>query len=163
MNETPVDTISLSVITAREPVSGNRWIDERWNVLGVVPGAVTSRIERRVLRAGPEGEHVLWGGLSLKLRKGEVDSYYHNLIGQSPGVYVYCDQDEGGEPRPRALTVDYIDAMSHGEFGNATHKVPMPPDVYRVVEAFVLAYYKPDEPKMKRKHESKVSGIWGDD
>jgi hypothetical protein len=167
MHVTPVVAIPLSVITAREPVPGNRWISERWNVVGVIAGGDgTGGMQRRLLRSGPEGEQFLWSGLVLALRKGEVDSYYHNIVGQSPSIYVYCEHDNDGEPRPRSVTADYIDALSHGEFGNATFRVPMPADVYRYIETFVLEHYAPDEPKTKRKHEpreTKTSGIWGDE
>jgi hypothetical protein len=163
----PISEIPLGVITAREPVSGNAWISERWKVLGVVAGQVnnTGGIVCRQLRAGPEGEEFLWTGFVLRLQQNEVDSYYYNIVGQNPSVYVYCQNDDSGEPRPRAVTIDYIDAMSHGESGNATFSVPMPPEVYRCVEEFVLAHYTPEEPKMKRKHERepKVSGIWEDE
>ena len=159
-----VDTIPLAVITVREPVTGNRWIDERWQVLGVVAGQTSEQIERRVLRTGPEGEQYLWTGLVLRLHRNEADSYYYNIVGQNPSVYVYCVTDDSGEPRPRAITADYIEAMSHAEAGNVTYPVPMPPEVYRCIEQFVLEHYTPAEGKMKRKHEQqKVGGIWEDE
>jgi hypothetical protein len=159
-----VDQIPLAVITAREPVTGNAWITERWQVLGVVVGQTSEKLERRQLRSGPEGEQYLWTGLVLRLHKNEVDSYYYNIVGQNPSVYIYCQNDDSDEPRPRAITADYIDAMSHGEAGNATFSVPMPPEVYRCIEQFVLEHYTPGETKMKRKHEQpKVSGIWEDE
>lgn len=161
------DEIPLSVITARETVSDNPWIDERWKVLGVVAGHSQDigHINCRQVRTGPEGEEYLWTGLVLRLKKSEVDSYYYNIVGNNPSVYVFCRTDDSGEPRPHTITVDYIEAMAHGESGNTTFAVPMPPEVYRGVERFVLEHYTPEEPKMKRKHERepKVSGIWDDD
>lgn len=161
------DKISLSVVTAREPVTDNPWINERWRVLGVVAGSDKRApgIERTLLRSGPEGEQYLWSGLVLPLHAAEADGYYYNLIGQNPSVYVFCECDESGEPRPRQLTIEYIDAMAHTESGNTTFSVPMPPEVYRHVERFVLEHFVPEEPRMKRKHEreSKDNGAWGDD
>jgi hypothetical protein len=164
----PMNEIPLSVITAREPVQDNPWISERWRVLGVVAGANggAGPIERLLLRSGPEGEQYLWTGFVLRLRPVEVESYYYNLIGDNPSVYIYCAcEDAAGEPSPRQLTIDYIDAMANSESGNSSFAVPMPPDVYRRVEQFVLDHYVPEEPKMKRKHEreSKDSGARGDD
>lgn len=151
----PAEDIPLAVITAREPVTGNPWITERWRVLGVVAGeAVRGRARARtVLRDGPEGPRVRWTGFALRLRKSEADSYYYNLIGTNPSMYVFAHCDESGEPIPTAVGLDYIEAMAHREAGNETFAVPMPPEVYRRVERFVLEHYEPEEPRMQRKHD----------
>lgn len=162
-----VDKIPLSVITAREPVVGNPWISERWRVLGVVagPAADGGNVTRTVLRSGPEGEQYLWSGFVLRLHASEADSYYYNIVGQNPSLYVFCQEDEGGEPCPRAITAEYIEAMAQNETGSAAHAVPMPPEVYRCIEQYVLEHFVPEEPKMKRKHErdSKRAEHWDDE
>ncbi|OGI61426.1 MAG: hypothetical protein A2W18_03410 [Candidatus Muproteobacteria bacterium RBG_16_60_9] len=162
-----VDRIALSVITAREPVANNRWIDERWRVVGVVAVQADAprNIQRTLLRYGPDGEQYLWTGFTLYLRPNEADSYYYNIIGQNPSLYIYCHNDDNGEPCPRSITAEYIDAMAHSETGNATFSVPMPPEVYRAIEQYVLAHFVPEKPKMKRKHEheAKRAGIREDE
>jgi len=160
-----IDRVPLSVITAREPVADNPWITERWRVAGVVAGEAKGggKITRTLLRYGPDGEQYLWTGFALRLRPVEADGYYYNIIGQNPSLYVYCEHDDSGEPRPRSITAEYIDALSHAEVGNATFAVPMPPEVYRIVEQFVLVHFEPEEPRMKRKHEREAkrgSGAW---
>lgn len=163
----PTDRIPLSIVTARESVRNNPWIDERWRVVGVVTARATSggNIARAVLRAAPDSEQYIWSGFVLNLRPSEADGYYYNIIGQNPSLYVYCEQDDSGELCPRSVTAEYIDAMSHGEGGNTVYAVPMPPEVYRAIEQYVLAHYVPEEPKMKRKHErdAKSAGIWDDE
>lgn len=162
-----VSDIPMSVITAHEPVVGNAWISERWRVVGVVPDPVPQAhpLARRLLRAGPDGEQYLWSGLVLRLHPSEADSYYYNIVGHNPSVYIFCEADDSGEPRPRFVTLDYIDALSHAECGNSTFSVPMPPEIYRRVEQFVLDHYTPEEGKMKRKHErdANAGGIREDD
>lgn len=161
------DRILLSVITSREPVTNNAWINERWRVVGVVAGQAKEggKITRTLLRYGPDGEQYLWTGFLLRLRPIETDAYYYNIIGQNPSLYVYCETDDSGELRPRSITAEYIDAMSHAETGNTTFSVPMPPEVYRCIERYVLEHHIPEEPKMKRKHEreAKRAGDWNDD
>lgn len=163
----PSDRIPLSIVTAREPVTNNPWISERWKVAGAVAGQVkdSGKIVRTLLRAGPDNEQYLWSGFVLRLRPSEADSYYYNIIGQNPSLYVYCDYDDSGEPCPRSVTAEYIEALSHAETGNAVFNVPMPPEVYRIIEQYVLEHYEPEEPKMKRKHErdAKRAGIWDDE
>ncbi len=159
-----LDKIPLAVITAREPVAGNAWITERWRVVGVVGGKPgDGNIVRTVMRQGPEGDQYLWTGFLLRLRAPEADSYYYNLLGQNPSLYIYCDQEDSGEICPRSVTAEYIDAMAHSETGNSTHSVPVPPEIYRLIEQFVVEHHVPEEPKMKRKHELKAKRTGGRD
>lgn len=149
--------IPVAVVTGREPVSGNAWIDERWKVVAVVTdregaGAGTG-ITRSLMSMGPEGEKYLWTGFTLRLHPSEADAYYFNIIGQSPKLYVYCERDDSGEPRPRSVTAEYIDALSHLETDNAAFAVPMPRDLYRTLEQFVREHYVPEEPKLRRKRD----------
>jgi len=158
------DRIPLAIVTAREPVANNPWISERWRVVKALladPG-VEARITRTLLKAGPEGEQYLWSGFVLHLHPAEADAYYYNVIGQNPSLYVYCEHDESGEPRPRSITAEYIEAMTHSEMGNATYNVAMPPEVLRLVEQYALAHYEPEEPKMNRKRDHGRRGVWNE-
>lgn len=162
--ETPggaVRQVPLAVVTAREPVAGNRWIEERWKVVGAVTAAAAGGgIARRLLRAGSEGERYLWSGLTLRLHPSEADAYYYNIIGQNPSLYVYCETDEAGEPCPRSVTAEYIDAMAYTEGGNVSFAVPMPAEVYRIVEQFVVEHFVPEERKLRRKRDNKLGEAW---
>lgn len=146
--------IMLAVLTAREPVHGNPWISERWRVLGVVAGESLGKArKRRVVRSGPEIQEYLWTGLPLCLNVSEADSYYYNLIGDNPSVYVFGHRDDDGEFVPTQVSIEYIDAMAQGESGSEIFAVPMPPVVYRQVEEFVLEHFVPEEPRQRRKRD----------
>jgi hypothetical protein len=156
------DRVAVGAIVVREPIANNRWIGERWRVDSLVCGAAVGGARRReLLREGPEGTQYLWSGLELRLRPNEAESYYYNLLGNSPRLYVHCEQAPGGEPIPLGISAEYIDAMWSQEFGNDTHAVPMPPEVYRIVEQFVMAHYQPEEPRRKRKRDAVSSGEQG--
>ena len=153
------DRIALAVVTAHEPVHGNPWISDRWRVLGVVAGeAPGSMRERRLMRSAPEAQEYLWTGLVLRLNASEADSYYYNLIGDNPSVYVFGKRDDEGEFIPTAVSIDYIDAMAYAESGNEMFAVPMPPEVYRRVEQFVLEHFVPEEPRQRRKRDMNRHG-----
>lgn len=162
ITQTLTDRLPLGVIVAHEPVTGNRWIEERWRVAGVVYGAAVDLERRRsLLREGPEGTHYLWSGLELRLQPGDAESYYYNLLGDNPSLYVYCEADDSGELVPISVNAEYIDAMSQQEFGNVVFAVPMPPEVYRIIEQFAAAHYVPEEPRRKRKRDCAPDGRGG--
>jgi len=151
-----VQMFPVCVLTARERVSGHRWIDERWRVLGVQQGrdhASTETVTRHAVRVTPEDEQYLWTGLTLVLRASEVDSYYHNLLGASPHIYVLTQLNEAGEPVPVDVSLEYSEALAFAEFGNESYAVPMPAELYREAEKFVLEHYVPEEPRQKRKRD----------
>jgi len=152
-----VQVFPVCVLTARERVHGHAWIDERWRVTGVQRGndrPVAGPVERHPIQATAEGESYLWTGLSLVLRASEVDAYYFNLLGATPHVYVLTQLNDDGEPVPIEVSLEYSEALAFSEFGNDCFAVPMPAELYRYVERFVLEHYVPEEPRSKRKRDA---------
>ncbi len=150
------DWFAVAVVTAREPVENNRWITERWRVLGVVPASAAAADERQLIRSGPEGEQYLWSGFRIQLRKSDADAYYFNLIGQNPSLQVVCQTLDDGELRPVLVTADYIDAMAHHEAGAEVQAAAIPPEVYVWLERHVLEHYSPEEKQPRRKHDDGI-------
>lgn len=149
----PNDRLRVSVITAHEPVANNRWITERWRVVGVVAADAGAEPDegRTMIYSGADGTHYLWPGFELRLYPHESESYYRNLLGQTPSVYVVCQESEDGELVPVEVSVEYVEAGARREAGDELDAVSMPPEVYRWLEAFVITHFTPEEPKMNRK------------
>lgn len=147
------DRMWLSVITAREPVSNNPWITERRRVIGVVASGPSGAgiAGPTTIYSGANGTHFLWSGFELRLYPHESESYYRNLLGQTPSIYVVYQLDEDGELIPVETSADYVEAGARREAGDELEAVDMPPEVYRWVEAFVIKHYAPEEPKTRRK------------
>lgn len=144
----------VSVIVAQEPVDNSPWIQERWTVVGIVAGEQVTQTgrERKLIRDAPEGRQHLWTGFTLRLLRSAADSYYINLTGTTPSVYVVCQRDAAGALVPVLATVEYLEATGYAEVDYEVAAVPMPPEIYRWLEAFVLEHYTPEEKKSKRKH-----------
>ncbi len=148
---------SLSVIVAREEVKTSRWISDRWEVRGTVAGETLtqSHPERTMIRADENGEQYLWTGLRLELFKDDAESYYFNLMGEKPSVFVICRMDEDEEveePMPFLTTLSYTEATSYMEVDDSVYSVPIPPEIYVWVERYVVENYVPEK-KKKRKRE----------
>lgn len=161
----PGDSLALSarsfpiaILTAREPVAGNRWVTERWRVLGIVAGPGATARERRQIRVGADGEQYRWDGFAIELNESDADAYYYNLVGQQPSVLVVSERAADGELRPLLATVDYIGALSHQEAGYQVDPVPIPPEIYLWVERYVLDHYTPQEQPQRRKREDRPPG-----
>jgi hypothetical protein len=150
------DVFVVGVVTAREPVENNRWITERWCVVGVVPTSADADAGRRLIRSGPEGEQYSWGGFRIQLRESDADAYYFNLIGQNPSLQVVCQTLDDGELRPMQVTANYIDAMAYSEAGAVVQAAAVPPEVYVWLERYVLEHYTPEEKQPRRKHDDGI-------
>jgi len=152
MTVRPLVSLPVAVIMGRSMVAGQGWRVPSWRVVGVVSGAELPGREARgrsVRRDGDE-EHFLWGGLQLELYRDAAESYWVNLTGRQPSLFVLCTEDEQSTVIPRQVTADQNEACSGVEGDDRVFAAPIPPEVYQQVEAFVIAHHVP-QVKHKRK------------
>ncbi len=154
--DTPVpDSFSVSVLVEFRELRDNRWETGRWSVAGVVAGSRGSGdiTEDRELHAAAKGQQFLHTGLHMHLYRDDAESYYFNLVSDTPRVFVICSQEPGGPLRPFIATLSYGEATSYMETDEIVESVAMPPELYRWAERFVLEHYVPEK-RRKRKREN---------
>ncbi len=149
------DRFPVSVITERRAVADRRWTSEQFEVVGVVagsPGAGEAGRRRAVMRESDAGAHVLWTGFSIELFKDEAESYYCNLRGEHPSVFVVCRQeDDDPELVPFLVTLSYDESASYLEVDDQVFSVPIPPELYVWLERYVVANYVPQPPRRRKR------------
>jgi hypothetical protein len=147
----PRFTVPVSVILARHTVGRDGWSVPSWRVVGVVAGEHLPAGEARGVRltTGSE-EQFLWGGLRLELYRDATESYWSNLMGQTPSLFVLCTQREDGLLEPIAVTADMHEACSGVEGDHNVFAAPVPPEVYQQIERFVVEHHRPQQ-RRKRK------------
>lgn len=136
------DQFAVSVIVSL-PTDGGAPVVE-----GVVAGDRDG--EEGLIRCDGGGKQLLYPGFRIRLHKDEAESYYMNLTGEHPSIFVVCCEDEEGRLQPTLVTLSYDEVSYYMEVEDAVFSVPLPPELYRWIEAFVLRHYVP-EPKKKRK------------
>jgi len=103
------------------------------------------------------GDVYRWSGFQVTLYKDACERYWHSLISDEPKIYVVCrDADPDDDPHdmePLSVTVDYDEALAFAETDDLTLTAPLPPELYRYMETFVLAHYRP-VPFKKRKRKN---------
>ena len=152
---TMASSFPVSVLMERRKVSGNPWIDESWKAVGVAVGATRRGEEGSPIKVvdGADATQFLWSGLTVELFRDEAESYYHNLMVGTPGCYVVARTREDGMPEPVLVTLSFDAGQAYLEGDETVYNVPLPPELYRATEAFVLAHYVPRK-KKKRKREN---------
>jgi len=142
----------------REVTSG-RWSEEQWEVLSVVAGEQvgTGEPSRMLVHEEPGRRRYLWTGLKIRLYKDGCESYWYNLMSDTPYLFVVCfrEENEDGdeEVSPVIVTPNQDEATGHIEIDDPVYSVPMPENVHQWVERFVVENYVP-ETKRKRKRRN---------
>ena len=149
--------LPVTVLMERHVVARRFWSSPSWRLAGVVAGGdvVHEAREGRRLRELPDGGEVWsWSGHAVRLHRDACERYWHALIGDRPLVYVVCRESSGDAPlRPLVVTVDYDAATAFAETDDLVLSAPIPGDLYRYMEAFVLEHYRP-RPFRKRERRN---------
>lgn len=153
MTAGPRVSLPVAVVMARRMVTGKGWQVPSWSVFGVVSGAELGVQQARgtPIRSDAGEEQLLWGGLQLELYRDAAGSYWSNLTGQQPSLYVLCSEDDQGRMVPKSVTADANEASSGVEVNSRVFAAPIPPDVYQHLEAFVVTHHMPEEKRRRKR------------
>jgi hypothetical protein len=153
MPASPHLSLPVAVILGRKTVSRGAWSVPSWRAVSVLAGEnLVSAGAQGALIMDVEGEeHFLWSGLRLELFRDGAHSYWSNLVGQQPSLFVICHDHEDTGLRPMLVTADQDQASAAIEASGAVYRVPIPPEVYVQLERFVVEHYKPTPPRKRRR------------
>jgi len=154
--------MNVAVLMEKQP-STHPWANFRYRALGVVVRGADD--EYRVERVYQNGdvEHFLVSGLRIQLYEDECESYYHNLMAPEPGCFVVANHpDTDAEmPEPYLVSLSFDEAHAYGEGDEEVYAVPIPAELYRWVEAYLLTHYvavKKTKRKLKNWHDPQAPG-----
>ncbi|MEM6985735.1 MAG: DUF3305 domain-containing protein [Pseudomonadota bacterium] len=156
------ERVAVVALMRRIPVTGNRWIDERWAFEGCAPdpaGHCDALSADCVVGDSAAGEALWrWRGLTLELHRDAAEDYWFNLSGDAPRVYLVARSGQDNAPEPVLVTLDHGEAGAYGEADDEVFSAPVPAELYHRIERFVLAHYTPRaHHKRKRKNWSEPS------
>lgn len=150
--------IPAAIIFAHPKHCGDGAESRAGEVIGVVtrPSPTNSGIRKQLIHSDADSEQFLWTGFAINLHTDAAESYYFNLMGEKPSVFV-VSRLEHGRLQPFLVTCSYDEADAYMEVDESVSAVAMPPEIYRWCEAFVLAHYVPEK-KRKRKRDDWKQG-----
>lgn len=149
----------VSVLIERREVARAGWSVPHWDLVGVVGGQPeAARPGPRLVQDDPDCRRILWGGLEVELFADESETYWHNLTAAEPLIFVICREledrtpaFEGAEMRPELVSVSGDDASAHTEADDLVLSAPMPAEIYRWVEEFVVEHFRPAPRKVRKR------------
>lgn len=162
MHPEPIVSIPVAAVLARKQISRSGWSLVNWEGVAVLAGehfaAGTSRgVPLRDGAAASQGSdgkdgRYLWDGLTLDLYRDAAETYWFNLTGARPALFIICSEEPGDELLPTTVTADHDESVSATEADYKVFAVPIPPEILARIEEFVMAHFKP-QAKRKRKRE----------
>lgn len=144
----------VSVIMAHEQVTVGQWHVQRSRVVGVIAGEHSGEEAGigRLIHDESGMQQYLWGGFEIRLYKDATESYWLNLVGKQPSLFIVCREDQtDGHCVPLKVTANYDEAGAYMEADATVMSAPMPPEVYRWLEQYVVENFKPVEGKSRKR------------
>jgi hypothetical protein len=153
-------TFEVSVVMQCSP-SDSAWIDSRWEAVGLVAAGEESRgdlSKPALIHQEGRVSRYLYPGFTLQLHRDECESYYYNLLSPQPFCYVVANLDDQGSPVPFLVSLSYDEAHAYLEGDETVYTVPVPPELYRWTEAFVLEHYAPQKRSKRNRTDWRSPG-----
>lgn len=152
MSARPLERHAVRVLMRRSENRQARWRNARWELLAVLPDPEPpmERLRRRVHDA--DGQHDFeWTGLYVPLYRDAAESYWYNLVGREPSLFVICRPGQDIDLEPFGVSANYDEAGAHLETDDSVFSAPLSAVLATELERFVMAHYKPAEPKKRRR------------
>jgi hypothetical protein len=148
--------VPVTLVMEKHMARHRQWVYPRWRAVGVVAADRDAGRDREIrcrsIHQDRNGSvQFLWSGLCLEFHRGAAESYWHNLVGSRPALFVACRADADGEMRPCTVSADYDEASAYMEADDTVYAVPIPPEIHRQLEEYVLEHYWPTAPHRRRR------------
>lgn len=153
----------LSLVLSRKWRQSGQWHFPKWDIVVVLPQHTTSNsdgLDCRHVHTGEDGEHFLWSGLWLEFFRDSLQSYYQNLTGMQPSLFVLChDDDVNTGLVPITISANHADAEGHMESDGIVLSTPLVTPFSGWVADYVLRNQSIlDQQLQAQQHEKKGKG-----
>ena len=142
----------VRVLMRRTEIEHKGWVTPRWAVLAVLPDPEPPAARRRrTVHEGGDGIDFEWTGLEVALFRDAAETYWFNLVGREPSLFVICRAGEDIDLEPCLVTASHDEAGAHMETDDAVFAAPLPDALGPRLEAFVMAHYRPQPPRRRQR------------
>jgi hypothetical protein len=144
--------IPVGVVVERRK-STNRWVDESWRPMAVLPGEPEAA-PWTVLASDGDVTRYYAGAAAIELYRSETENYLYNLASASPSIWVALRPTGASPPYAlRAVTADPTEGSAFTEVGDdLVEAVVMPAPIRAALEAFVAEHHF-ERPFQKRRRD----------
>lgn len=150
----PLASRGVRVLMRRSEDERSRWGIPRWELLAVLSDPEPpAEVQRRVVHEAEGQRDFEWTGLRVYLFRDAAESYWYNLVGREPSLFVICRPGDHIELEPFAVTANYDEAGAYMESDETVFSAPLPGAFVPELEEFVMTHYRPVEPRKRRRRD----------
>lgn len=148
----------VSVVMRREYRQYGQWQLPHWDLVALLPQHTEGDSPgSQCPHEQQEQEHRIWSGFWLELFRDGLQSYYQNLMGRQPSLFVLCrDDDLETGLAPTMISANFADAEAHMETDGVVFSTPLVEPFSRWLAEYVLNNHQALEKQMQEhKHGNK--------
>lgn len=148
-------TIPVSVVLERTIDKTKKWVLPHWKGFAVVCGENINQVSDNVtIHDDGVNTRFLWSGLVVHLYKDGSEGYWYNLLSETPYLFIICEGEQGDKQvEPAFVTANQDEATGYMEADRLVLSVPMPDEICRILERYVITHYIPQEKKKRKRRE----------
>lgn len=150
----PLASWPVRVLMRRLEGKHSPWGIPRWELLAVLPDSGDAKgLQRRLIHEAEGQCDFEWTGLQVLLYRDAAESYWYNLVGREPSLFVICRPGEDTDLEPFAVSANYDEAGAYMETDDTVFSAPLPAAFVPQLEEFVMTHYRPVEPHKRRRRD----------
>ncbi|MFT5260952.1 MAG: hypothetical protein ACI9J2_002207 [Saprospiraceae bacterium] len=147
-----LDHFTVSVILESRPAK-SEWAALNWDVVGLcnISGETLDVNSGSQITSADDVNRYVYSGMNLQFFEDQCESYYHNLMSPQPSCYIIASQEDDERPEPFLVTMSFDEAHAYLEGDASIYSVPIPPELYQQVEAYVVENYSAEMRKKRKR------------
>lgn len=149
----------VSVVMTRQWRLYGQWRLPHWAIAALLPGqdeTQTDGSDHRSVHHENDEEQIIWSGLWLNLFRDELQSYYQNLMGKQPSLFVLCRDDIGeAGMAPTSVSANLADAEAHMETDGIVLTTPLVAPFSNWLAEYVLNHQAHFERQLQQQKHGK--------
>lgn len=116
----------VSIVMRREYRQYGQWQLPHWDLVELMPQHTTAGMDKAQPLPGEADDQMIWSGFWLDLFRDGLQSYYQNLMGKQPSLFVLCrDDDVDTGLAPTMVSANFADAEAHMETDGIVLSTPL--------------------------------------
>lgn len=148
----PRESWGVRVLMRRGEIVRGRWTYPHWELLAVLPDPEPpAELARKTVHETDDYLDFEWRGLTVPLFRDAAESYWYNLVGKEPSLFVVCRPGTDLDLEPFAVSANYDEAGAYMETDDSVFRAPLPAAFGPRLEEFVMNHYRPEPPRKRRR------------
>lgn len=148
----PRESWGVRVLMRRGEIVRGRWTYPHWELLAVLPDPEPpAELARQTVHETDDYLDFEWRGLTVPLFRDAAESYWYNLVGKEPSLFVVCRPGTDLDLEPFAVSANYDEAGAYMETDDSVFRAPLPAAFGPRLEEFVMNHYRPEPPRKRRR------------